>query len=137
MLAQTSGRICREAEPKAPAFREAWVEWFHLRGRCQQIIRIVKGIAPVGLYGRLHDDYRPAAAERFDEEKKSRAHGTLHMDLAFTKLIRFERLEEVPIFGLPGRGRKGHTKALVDMIAVPQPRPPGPRPVGVAAYVDQ
>jgi hypothetical protein len=59
------------------------------------------------------------------------------MDLIVAKVLGFEGLQEVLILGYLVFGRKRHTKALMDMIKVSQPQPPGPLPRGIAANINR
>jgi hypothetical protein len=96
----------------------------------------VKGIAPIGLYGRLHDYHRPAIGMRVYAEEKAGVRFPFHMDLAVTELCRIEWFEKIYIFSLSRSGRKRHTKTLVDMITVPQPCPTRSMPIGIVAKID-
>ena len=147
-------RIRQEAKSKTLAFRKDGVKRFHLRRRSQKIIRIVKGIVPVGLYGRLHDDHHSAVTERIDAKKKAGFVVARGVDLfqgivlnfvllpvsqvsLLGKIVLIVRYKEFRIALFPWIGWKGHAKALMDMITVPEPQPPRPMPIGVVPYVDQ
>jgi hypothetical protein len=84
----------------------------------------------------LDENHGPPAGPGIDAEEKAGIRLAGYMNLFDAEVFRFERFEEVGVFGFSGIGRKRHTEALMDLVEVSQPQAPWSGAIRVATRVN-